>query len=164
MSWPQPTPQYGQIERAICASSVRACIARVFSDIASSPVPSLRSRICRTSGHFESNAVSDVMSFSSPLNRPFSLIVFLPAAVKHKTGRSRLVYLCSRVLSRSQPDVDLRCECAVDGTLCRDLHQCRVLFRTQRTGQFNFDVDSVHHSFPGFALLAVFCVNTRMPE
>ena len=34
--WPQPTPQYGQIERATSASSVRACIARVFSDIASS--------------------------------------------------------------------------------------------------------------------------------
>src|SRR6266536_2469167 len=84
MSWPQPTPQYGQIERAICASSVRACMARVFSDIASSPVPSLRPLICRTSGHFESNAVSDVMSSSFSLNRPFSLITFLSAVVKHK--------------------------------------------------------------------------------
>src|SRR5205807_1041586 len=53
MSCPQPTPQYGQIDRATCASSIRACIARVFSDIDSRPVPSLRSRICRTSGHFE---------------------------------------------------------------------------------------------------------------
>ena len=32
---------------------MRACIARVFSDIASRPVPSLRSRIWRISGHFE---------------------------------------------------------------------------------------------------------------
>src|SRR4029453_12248617 len=32
---------------------MRACIARVLSDIASRPVPSLRSRICRISGHFE---------------------------------------------------------------------------------------------------------------
>src|SRR6266705_3349023 len=132
MSWPQPTPQYGQIDRATCAWSVRACMARVFSDIASSPVPSLRSRICRTSGHFESNAVSDVMSFSSPLNRPFSLIVFLPSAVKHKKGQSRLVHLCSRVLSRSQPDIDLGCKGAVDGTLCRYVHQRRVLFCAQR--------------------------------
>src|SRR5438093_7135873 len=54
MSCPQPTPQYGQIERATCASSVLACIARVLSDIASRPVPSLRSRIWRTSGHLES--------------------------------------------------------------------------------------------------------------
>src|SRR5438105_2763638 len=54
MSWPQPTPQYGQIERATFASSMRACIARVLSDIDSSPVPSLCSRICRMSGHFES--------------------------------------------------------------------------------------------------------------
>src|SRR5438309_23515 len=33
MSCPQPTPQYGQIERATCASSIRACIARVVSDV-----------------------------------------------------------------------------------------------------------------------------------
>src|ERR1039457_72387 len=62
MSCPHPTPQYGQIERATCASSIRACIARVLSDIASRPVPSVRSRICRTSGHLESKLVSDVMS------------------------------------------------------------------------------------------------------
>src|SRR6059036_2294886 len=115
MSWPQPTPQYGQIERATCASSVRACMARVFSDIASRPVPSLRPRICRTSGHFKSNAVSDVMSFRSPLNRPFSLVVFLPAAVKHKTGTVALLYSRRRVLSSSQPDIDLGRERAMDG-------------------------------------------------
>jgi len=53
MSWPHPTPQYGQIERATFASSILACIARVLTDIDSSPVPSLRSRICRTSGHLK---------------------------------------------------------------------------------------------------------------
>jgi len=35
---------------------VLARIVCVFSDIDSSPVPSLRSRICLTSGHFESSA------------------------------------------------------------------------------------------------------------
>src|SRR5215470_14470359 len=41
---------------------MRACIARVFSDIASTPVPSLRSRIWRTTGHFESHA--NILSIS----------------------------------------------------------------------------------------------------
>src|SRR5437899_9855208 len=71
MSCPQPTPQYGQIDRATCASSIRACIARVLSDIASNPVPSDRSRIWRMTGHFESNAVSDVMSFIPRLSSQF---------------------------------------------------------------------------------------------
>src|SRR5215471_3539873 len=56
INWPHPTPQYGQIERATSASSMRACIACVFSDIASRPVPSLRSRIWRRTGHFETEA------------------------------------------------------------------------------------------------------------
>src|SRR5207248_9518470 len=64
MSWPQPTPQYGQIDRATCASSMRACIARVSSDIASSPVPSARSRIWRMSGHLQNKPVSDVILFN----------------------------------------------------------------------------------------------------
>src|SRR5205823_13237191 len=41
---------------------MRACIARVFSDIALRPVPSLRSRICRITGHFESQA--NILSIS----------------------------------------------------------------------------------------------------
>jgi hypothetical protein len=41
-----PTPQYGQIERATSAPSIRACSARVFSDIDSRPVPSSRWMIC----------------------------------------------------------------------------------------------------------------------
>src|SRR5437667_12389923 len=41
---------------------MRACIARVFSDIASRPVPSLRSRIWRTTGHFEGQA--NILSIS----------------------------------------------------------------------------------------------------
>src|SRR5436305_6538624 len=48
--------EYGQIERATFAPSILARIARVLSDIDSRPVPSLRSRICLTSGHFESSA------------------------------------------------------------------------------------------------------------
>src|SRR5438552_6196282 len=47
------------------APSVRACIARVLSDIASRPVPSLRSRICRTSGHFESRSLTEAIKESS---------------------------------------------------------------------------------------------------
>ena len=51
------------MERATCALSVLARIACVFSDIDSSPVPSLRSRICLTSGHFESSANIIVIHF-----------------------------------------------------------------------------------------------------
>jgi hypothetical protein len=43
------------MERATFASSIRARIERVLSDIDSRPVPSLCSRICLTSGHFESS-------------------------------------------------------------------------------------------------------------
>src|SRR6266403_2992223 len=59
MSCPHPTPQYGQTERATSASSIRACIARVLSDIASTPVPSVHPRIWRMSGHLESKPVKD---------------------------------------------------------------------------------------------------------
>ncbi len=38
---------------------------------------------------------------------------------------------CRCFRSRSQPDVDLRCKCSVNGALRRDLHQLRVLFRGQ---------------------------------
>src|SRR6266404_5480661 len=113
MSWPQPTPQYGQIERATCAPSMRACIARVLSDIASNPVPSARSRICRMSGHFESNAVSDVMSFDPPLKQPFPLITLLSLVVKRESrkrpflrdliaGNRRLILRSNRTFARFQ--------------------------------------------------------------
>ena len=52
----------------------------------------------------------------------------------------------------------------MDGAFCGDLHQLRALFCGQRAGEFDFDVDSVEHAFLGFALLAIFSVNTRMPE
>src|SRR5205823_14234561 len=85
MSCPQPTPQYGQIDRATSASSIRACIARVLSDIASSPVPSARSRICRTSGHLDTKPVSDLIVVYS-LEWQSLLISFLSSPVKRKTS------------------------------------------------------------------------------
>src|SRR5207244_2736697 len=69
MSWPQPTPQYGQIERATWALSILARRFRVFSETASRPVPSLRSRSCRTKGHFQSKPVNDMIS-STPARCP----------------------------------------------------------------------------------------------
>src|SRR6266699_2914174 len=69
MNWPQPTPQYGQMERATFASSIRACIERVLSDIDSRPVPSLCSRICLTSGHFERSAnIFSIQFFAAGAN------------------------------------------------------------------------------------------------
>src|SRR3954467_11754659 len=89
MSCPHPTPQYGQIERATSASSMRACIARVFSDIASRPVPSLRSRIWRTSGHFESqaNMLSISLHFAAADNPGFNKMVAASSAALVQLAR-----------------------------------------------------------------------------
>src|SRR6267378_3536985 len=57
------------MERATFASSIRACIERVLSDMDSRPVPSLRSRICLTSGHFESSAnIFSIQFFAAGAN------------------------------------------------------------------------------------------------
>ena len=45
-----------------------------------------------------------------------------------------------------------------------DLHQLRMLFRGQRPGQFDFDVDPVEHAILRFAFFAVARMNTRMPQ
>ena len=49
-------------------------------------------------------------------------------------------------------------------TFGSDLHQFRVLFCGQRPGEFHFHIDSVEHAFLGFALLAISCVNARVPQ
>src|SRR6266853_4181721 len=50
------------------------------------------------------------------------------------------------------------------GTFCSDLHQLRVLFCGQRSSQFDFNVNSVEHTFLGFAFLAIHCMNARVPQ
>lgn len=52
----------------------------------------------------------------------------------------------------------------MNGTFCGDVHQLRVLFCRQRPGEFDFNIDSVHHAIPGFAFLAIGRVNAGMPE
>ena len=45
-----------------------------------------------------------------------------------------------------QPDVDLGRERSVNWTFGGDLHQLRVLFWSQCTGEFHFDIDSIEHA------------------
>src|SRR5215475_14382654 len=98
---PHPTPQYGQIERATSASSMRACISRVFSDIDSRPVPSLRSRICLTSGHFESGAnIIFIQFFAAAAN-------FSPLKVSW----------CSRLSEQKQTQLDNHADFSCRGDL-----------------------------------------------
>ena len=52
----------------------------------------------------------------------------------------------------------------MDGAFAGNLRQLRVLFGGQRAGEFEFNIDSVHHAILGFAFLAISCVNTRVPE
>jgi len=49
-------------------------------------------------------------------------------------------------------------------TFAGDLHELCVLFCAQRSGQFDFNVDSVEHAFLGFAFLAVHGVDARVPQ
>ena len=52
----------------------------------------------------------------------------------------------------------------MNGAFCGDLHQLRVLFGSQRPCQFDFNIDSIYHAVPGFAFLAISCVNARVPQ
>src|ERR1700730_12329034 len=128
MSCPQPTPQYGQTERATCASSIRACIARVLSDIASKPVPSARPRICRTSGHFESNTESDVMSFNPRLSSHFHCYRFL----SHRKARKSRTMIVEDLLACHR-----RLILRSDWTLARlqKSDQCLDLLRLKRAAE-----------------------------
>ena len=82
------------------------------------------------------------------------------AAACRRGDRGATTLLHTPILSSSQPNVDLGRKRAVNRTLCRNIHQRRMLFCTQRAAQIHFDIDSIHHSVPGFALVAVFRVNT----
>src|SRR5207249_4142 len=73
---------YGQIERATFAPSIRACIARVLLDIDSSPVPSLRSRICRSNGHLDNNSSIRVISTDFAWADNSSFKNFIPHSIQ----------------------------------------------------------------------------------
>ena len=65
-------------------------------------------------------------------------------------------------LITTQPDVYLGIERAMNWTLCRDLHEFLSLFRRQRAGQLNVDVDSIEHPSLRLAFFAILRVNARM--
>jgi hypothetical protein len=76
LSWwcigcPQPTVQYGQIERVTCVPALRARSDRVRSFIASRPVPSEPTINCWTCSHFNGRFLSIQREFL--LRRLFSL-------------------------------------------------------------------------------------------
>ena len=75
--------------------------------------------------------------------------------------RPAAIVLCRalRLFRGAQSDVDLGRERPMNGTLGCDLHQFRVLVWSQWPSQFHFDIDSVEHAFPGFAFLAVGCID-----
>jgi len=52
----------------------------------------------------------------------------------------------------------------MDGAFCRDLHQLRVLFGSQRSCKFHFNIDSVYHAILGLSLLTIPGVNARVPQ
>ena len=52
----------------------------------------------------------------------------------------------------------------MNGTFRRDFHQLCALFGSQRPCQFHFHIDSIEHAVPGYAFLAVFCMDTRVAE
>jgi len=52
----------------------------------------------------------------------------------------------------------------MDGTFGGDLHQFGVLFCSQWSSQFYFDIDSIEHAFLSFAFLAVRCIDARVRE
>ena len=52
----------------------------------------------------------------------------------------------------------------MNGAFGCDLHQFRVLFRSQGPRHFHFDLDSVEHAFFRFAFLAVRCIDARVRE
>src|SRR5262249_16139494 len=79
-------------------------------------------------------------------------------------GRCRAVARRSRLAPLHRPDIDLRCQRAVDGTLVGDLKQAASLLGVERPAQRNGPFDAVEHAFFGLAVCAIGGVNSGMAE
>src|SRR6266404_5616258 len=74
-SWPHPTAQYGQTERATSADSCRGRRLRVLALIASTPVPSPPERIWRITGQRErSSSIMRAPNQSPPFSGEYALV------------------------------------------------------------------------------------------
>src|SRR5262249_40672480 len=70
----------------------------------------------------------------------------------------------SRLALLHRPDIDLRCQRAVDGTFVGDLEQAAALLGVERAAQRDRPLDAVEHAFLGLAVCTIGGVNPGMGE